>query len=71
MSEGSVDSGTADFHGGHWVQDPDSTLKRLEIWVFVREHAESALVDAKTNTRMNILFCRLEPSITGGLRSIQ
>ena len=64
-----MDSSAADFHGSDRVQDPDSTLKRLEIRVLVREHAESALVDAKTNARMDVLFCGLEPSITGSLRS--
>lgn len=62
-----MNSSAANFYGSDGVQNPDSTLKRLEIGVLVREHAESALVDAKTNTRMNILFCGLEPSITGSL----
>ena len=66
-----MNSGAADLHGSDGIQDPNGTLKRLEIRILVREHAESALVDAKTNTGMNVLFCGLEPSITGSLQSKQ
>ena len=69
MSEGSVNCSTADFHGSDRVQDPDGTLKRLEVRVLVRKHAKSALVDAKANTRMDVLLRGLEPSIAGSLRS--
>lgn len=69
MSEGGVNGSAADFHGGDGVEDPDSTFKRLEIRVLVREHAESAMVDAKANARVNVLLCRFEPGITGSLRS--
>jgi len=62
-----VDSSAPDFHGGDRVQHPDSSLERLEVRVLVREHAKSALVDAKADTGMNVLLCGLEPSITGGL----
>ena len=62
-----MDGSTADFHSGHWIQYPDSTLERLEIRVLVREDAKSALVDAKTNAGMDVLFRGLEPSIAGGL----
>jgi hypothetical protein len=64
MSEGSVNCSAADFHGGDRVQDPDSTLERLEVRVLIREHSESALVNTKADTRMNVLLCGLEPSIT-------
>ena len=57
----------ANLHGGNRVQYPDSTLKWLEIRILVRKYAKSALVDAKANTGMNVLFCRLEPSITRSL----
>ena len=62
-----MNGSAANFHGGDRVEDPDGPLKRLEIWVLIREHSESSLVDAKTNARMNVLLCGLEPSITGGL----
>jgi len=67
MCEGSVNGSAPDFHGGDGVQHPDSTLERLEVWVLVREHAKSALVDAKADARMNVLLSGLEPSITRGL----
>lgn len=67
MGKSSVDSGTANFHGGDRVQDFDSTLERLKIWVLIREHAKSALGDTKADTRMDVLFCGLEPSIAGSL----
>lgn len=56
-----------DFHCGDGVQHPDSTLERLEVRVLVREHAKSALVDAKADARMDVLLRGLEPSITRGL----
>lgn len=62
-----MNCGAADLHGGDRVQDLDSTLEWLEIRVLIREHTESALVDTKADTRMNVLFCGLEPSITRGL----
>ena len=62
-----MNSSAADFHSSDRVQDFDSTLERLKIRVFIREHAESALADAKANARVNVLFCGLEPSITGSL----
>lgn len=67
MGEGSVNGSATNFHGGDRVQDLDGTLERFEIRVLVREHAESALVDAKTNTRVNVLLRGLEPSIAGSL----
>lgn len=68
MGEGSVDGGAADLHGGDGVQDLDSTLEWLKIWVLIGKHTESPLTDTKTDTGVNVFFCGLEPSITGGLR---
>ena len=59
-----MNGSAADFHGSDRVQDLDNMLKRFEIRVLVREYSESPLVDAKTNTRMDVLLCGLEPSIT-------
>jgi hypothetical protein len=69
MGEGSVDGSTADFYSGDRVQDFDSALERLKIWVLVREYTKPALVDTKADARMDVLFCGLEPSITGSLGS--
>ena len=65
--EGGVNGDASDFHGGGRVQDLDGTFKRLEVRVLIGEHAKTSLVDAKANTRVDVLFCGLEPSITGGL----
>ena len=62
-----MNGGTPDFHSGDGVQHPDGTLERLEVRVLVREHAKSALVDAKADARMNVLLRGLEPSIARGL----
>jgi len=67
VCKGSVNGSTPDFDSGDGVQHPDSTLERLEVRVLVRENAKSALVDAKADARMNVLFRGLEPSITRGL----
>ena len=43
-------------------------FERLEVWVIIREHAESAIVGAETDTRLDVLCCGVEPSIKGCLR---
>lgn len=67
MSKGCVNRGTANFDCSNRVQYPDGTLKRLEVWILVRKYAESAIVDAEADTRMNVLLSGLEPSIRGSL----
>ena len=67
MGEGSMNGSAADFHSGDGVQDFDSTLERLKIWVLIRKNPESPLADAKANARVNILFCGFEPSIARSL----
>ena len=62
-----MNSSAADFHSGDGVQDLDSTLEGLEVGVLVRKDAESALVDAKADARMNVFLRGLEPSIAGSL----
>ena len=62
-----MNRGAANFDCSNGIQYPDGTFERLEVWVLVRKHAESAIVDAKTDTRMNVLLCGLEPSVRGSL----
>jgi len=64
-----VNGNAADFDGGGRIYHLDNAFKRLEVGVPIREHAKCALVNAKANTRMNVFFCGLEPSITGSLKS--
>ena len=63
-----MNGNTADFDGGGRIQHLDNTFKRLEVGVPIWEHAKCALVNAKANARVNVLFCGLEPSITGSLK---
>ena len=62
-----MDRRAAHLDGDDRVEDPDGSLEGLEVAVLVREHAEAALVDAETDSGVDVLLRRLEPRIALGL----
>ena len=61
-----MDSGTSDGH--HGVQEADHGLEELKVGILVREDAEHSSMNADANAGVHVLFRRLEPSVTLGLR---
>ena len=63
-----MDSGASELYGHHGVQEADRHLEGLVVWILVREDAEHPSIDAEADAGVYVLFRRLEPSVTLGLR---
>ena len=58
-----MDRGTPHLHGDDGVEGADSGLERLEEAVLVGKHTILPILDTKTDTSVDILHRRLEPSV--------
>ena len=64
--QGRVDGGAAELDCDDRVQEADRGLKRLQVGVLVRKDAEDPWLYAETDPDVNVLFGRLEPSVSLG-----